>query len=353
MTDSKILAIIGIVVTVGIGIPSLFASGVINFGEITTVYEPTPNPINATIVLETLGTYYVNDTIKFSAKKSTPSSDNHIISYLWDFEGENKTGVKVRHVFQEPGEYTVILNVTDSSTKFAIDKEFVNIIEEPTCGPDETFESGQCIKTKEKDPLPHEEPCPSGTKLIDGKCEKIGNGAEYFASIPYDEFGDSPIKHMETEFTKYWYFEDFKDGALDLQGIEFDPSGVRIYNSYSVDFDDGLKNKGGDGGSVNFGRAQYVQMRFNENVLGDLPTHVGFAVTHSGILHDGVEKNASIVVYGSDGEGVEIYQGQLGRYGTADDKFFGAVDPNGIQAVKIFLTEKRSWVYLDHIQYGR
>jgi len=68
----------------------------------------------------------INTTITFNASKSF-DSDGTIISYTWDFDdGKTATGIKVDHVFLNPGKYHVILTVTDNND--TIDKDSVDII---------------------------------------------------------------------------------------------------------------------------------------------------------------------------------------------------------------------------------
>ena len=57
----------------------------------------------------------VNQTIVFDASDSF-DEDGVIVSYYWDFgDGENGSGVSLSHVYENPGEYTVTLVVTDNN----------------------------------------------------------------------------------------------------------------------------------------------------------------------------------------------------------------------------------------------
>ncbi|UCF12943.1 MAG: PKD domain-containing protein [Thermoplasmatales archaeon] len=55
----------------------------------------------------------VNQTIVFDASGSF-DEDGVIVSYYWDFgDGENGSGITTSHIYENPGEYTVTLVVTD------------------------------------------------------------------------------------------------------------------------------------------------------------------------------------------------------------------------------------------------
>ena len=75
--------IISIVVTVAIGVPAYFIAG-------DVVLNEPPIPSQATINPVTAGPYYVGNSIEFSARDSTPSSDSTITSYEWEFDGKKE-----------------------------------------------------------------------------------------------------------------------------------------------------------------------------------------------------------------------------------------------------------------------
>ncbi len=57
----------------------------------------------------------INQTILFDASLSF-DNDGAIISYFWDFgDGETGMGINTTHVYEKPGEYQVILVVTDNN----------------------------------------------------------------------------------------------------------------------------------------------------------------------------------------------------------------------------------------------
>ncbi len=75
-----------------------------------TVNEPAKNPPVAIIAGPTSG--QVGDRLAFSAKDS--HGDSPIKRYEWDFgDGQTAVGEDVTHIYQQAGQYTVLLTVTD------------------------------------------------------------------------------------------------------------------------------------------------------------------------------------------------------------------------------------------------
>jgi len=77
-----------------------------------TVLENVP-PV--AVFTESAHLVRVNETIYFNASDSY-DQDGTIVSYFWDFgDGANATGVTAEHVYNETGNYTVTLTVTDNN----------------------------------------------------------------------------------------------------------------------------------------------------------------------------------------------------------------------------------------------
>jgi len=74
----------------------------------------------------------VGETITFDASSSY-DVDGSIIAYSWDF-GDNSTafGVLVSHAYSEPGNYTVMLTVTDNDRLESSISKLVQVFEEKT-----------------------------------------------------------------------------------------------------------------------------------------------------------------------------------------------------------------------------
>jgi len=74
-----------------------------------------------------------NQTVTFDASASTPDG-GAIASYKWNFgDGKSGTGKIVTHVYTTAGEYTVVLNVTDSEGKW--DSQTKQITVKPASAP--------------------------------------------------------------------------------------------------------------------------------------------------------------------------------------------------------------------------
>lgn len=173
----------------------------------------------------------------------------------------------------------------------------------------------------------------------------------------YLRSADSPFAGIGFE---YFYLEDFEDGMLNVPGVT--NSGGRMSSSFgaglidSVDGDDGnptdnqcIKPVGSCDARWGSGSLTFT---FDAAVLAQLPTHAG-AVWTDGLGLVGFE------AFGPDGEviySVEPFS-EPGFPGTGvtsstdEDRFFGAVAPQGISAIRIFNTQ--GGVEVDHLQYGR
>jgi PKD repeat protein len=58
----------------------------------------------------------VNEKVFFNAAASTASIGRTIVRYDWDYgQGRQDTGQLVWHIYSQPGEYTVVLTVTDDA----------------------------------------------------------------------------------------------------------------------------------------------------------------------------------------------------------------------------------------------
>lgn len=184
---------------------------------------------------------------------------------------------------------------------------------------------------------------------------------------PYLSSSDSPIKD---ETSSYFYLEDFEDGILNTPGITsttgghvVSPGGSGVYPD-SVDFDDGFTDGSGLSGHSFYPDDNGVDpwimtFVFDKSILGKFPTHVGFVWTDVG--HSSNEKgigygNILIEVFDSNSNSLGKYGPMLlgdGMYTgeTAEDRFFGAIDLDGISKITIEMTDSNDWE-IDHIQYG-
>jgi hypothetical protein len=157
------------------------------------------------------------------------------------------------------------------------------------------------------------------------------------------------------EHEQYFYLDDFDDETIDLPGLT---SSSTAFGSSagsalvdSVDCDDGvLDGKCTDCNSL-FSTTGSLELTFDAQVLGGLPTHVGMVWT------DGAyDTNVTLTAY--DASNVVIYEevalgiGDSSNYGeTEEDRFFGIVSSGGIQRVTI--SSPGGGIEIDHLQYLR
>jgi len=340
-------AIIGIIIAIGITIPSYFLVG-------DTIIQPTPTAPKAVITPLSAGPYYVGNSIEFSARSST--SDSNITDYEWDFEGEKKTGIVVKHAFQKSGEYKVILKIKDSNDKSASDERFVNVAERPPIPPSDIDNDGvedskdNCPNVKnpdQKDSNANDigDVCESNTVITKTDTKKYGPS-------PYLSFEDSPFYNFSKDNSDF-YLQDFDTGIL--------PIGVIIYpkGSISTSENEYTDSVGGgnsyySGGSSPSNYVNNISFTFDESKLGWLPTFAGLVLT------DHLSPGYPCIIfeaYGSNGVslgkiGPVIFGDKTTKSSSDEDRFFGVYFDDGIQRITISCDEKLP-LEIDHLQYGR
>jgi hypothetical protein len=125
----------------------------------------------------------------------------------------------------------------------------------------------------------------------------------------------------------------------------------RYYDS--VDGDDGVIDGSGSGGrSYGIKNSSGITFTFDDNELGIYPTHAGIVWTDA-------ESPRTTSVYF---EAFDILRTSLGVFGpwtmgdgstrgtTAEDRFLGVINLDGISAIKIY--QGASQMEVDHLQYG-
>ncbi len=175
---------------------------------------------------------------------------------------------------------------------------------------------------------------------------------------PYLSFTDSPFSGVN--FTNF-YLEDFESGLLTTPGVMASAGSVLGPGSLtdSVDGDDGIIDGSGTlGHSFFISGTKSLVFTFDSSVFGGrLPTHAGIVWTDVGFTGgplgiDGVSFTAL------DENGNSL--GSIGPFtlgdgqadgGTAEDRFFGAVNPGGISQIRISMASSEDWE-VDHLQYG-
>jgi len=140
--------------------------------------------------------------------------------------------------------------------------------------------------------------------------------------------------------------EDFEDGTLDF-GITVS-AGAFVFgpdpHADSVDLDDGTLDGSGTAGMLITTGSTMITFFFPANA-----TAAGVAWT------DGPTRTTTFEAFGPG----MVSLGTIGPFalgdgsskgGTAEDRFFGARDPNGIAAIR--LTNSGASVEADHVQFG-
>ena len=163
---------------------------------------------------------------------------------------------------------------------------------------------------------------------------------------------DSPFTD---EAFDYFYLENFEDHLFNTPGVTASTGGVTsvVYGPTlhdSVDADDGIIDGSGlDGDSyISINGPTGITFNFDETILGKLPTHAGMVWT------DG---DGDIIFEAFDSNGVSMgtigpvpIASPLNNGATDEDRFFGAVNLNGISS--IFISNTSGGVEVDHLQYG-
>lgn len=157
------------------------------------------------------------------------------------------------------------------------------------------------------------------------------------------------------KFSSYFYLEDWEDSVLSTPGVASSSStpssSFGVPNLVdSADCDDGAQ----DGTCLDcdalFGNGS-VELTFDAQTLGGLPTHVGLVWTDGGTA-------TSVTITGYDHLGDIIETKTVDGIGdgsnyntTAEDRFFGIVYHSGIK--RVVLANSSGGIEIDHLQYGR
>jgi hypothetical protein len=169
----------------------------------------------------------------------------------------------------------------------------------------------------------------------------------------YLQTSDSPFGAIPG--LSYAYLENFEDFALNTPGVSVNagystkPTWAAAVTD-SVDGDDGAVDGYGTRGNSWFSPAGVAGLTFtfDAGVLGALPSYAGIVWT------DGVDPvtfeafdamGVSLGVIGPVNIADGVYTGT-----TAEDRFFGMSDPDGIW--KITIRSGNGGIEVDHLQYG-
>jgi hypothetical protein len=183
-------------------------------------------------------------------------------------------------------------------------------------------------------------------------------GPVFFTPTPYLSFDDSPFSGPGYSM----YLETFEDNALNTPGVSASGGSINTNNQFvdSVDAEDGSI----DGNGSTQGHSWYSEFvldsftfSFDPGALGAFPTAAGIVWTDAGFNSvTPYFADFTFEAFGSDG----VSLGSIGPYRlgdghdmgqTAEDRFFGVFDSDGISAITIRSTDTRDWE-VDDLQYG-
>ena len=103
-----------------------------------------PGPVNNPPIADTGGPYYEIKGVPITFDGSASNdSDGTIESYKWDFgDGSTDTGINPSHAYENPGNYTVKLTVTDNGGLTHSDTTFALISDIPNSPPNKPLVTG-------------------------------------------------------------------------------------------------------------------------------------------------------------------------------------------------------------------
>ena len=198
----------------------------------------------------------------------------------------------------------------------------------------------------------------SALMAVGGGSQLASAATVFVGPTPYLSFADSPF----TGGFAYFHLENFEDGALNSPGLSSPIGVVASPNALtdSVDGDDGAIDGSGAAGRSWFSSASTstFSFAFDGVALGTFPTHAGVVWTDVGQSTPVTGVTAvTLEAFGPGGASL----GTLGPFtlgdgqasgGTAEDRFFGAIDEGGISRISMTVVGSVDWE-VDHVQYGR
>jgi len=168
---------------------------------------------------------------------------------------------------------------------------------------------------------------------------------------PYLQTSDSPFAGEISAGRVL--LETFEDNLLNTPGVTASTGTVLGPSGFtdSVDGDDGTVDGNGTGGHSLFSGNGPLGIRFTFDAAamgGKLPTGAGIVWTDGG-------GDITFEAFGPGGQSLGTLVGTGIADGsstgtTAEDRFFGVVDPGGISAISI--SNSAGGIEVDHLQYG-
>lgn len=179
--------------------------------------------------------------------------------------------------------------------------------------------------------------------------------AEFLTPTPYLSFQDNPFR--TTSFQQFW-LENFEDGLLNTPGARSNTGRIQFQRSTtdSVDADDGSINGFGTAGRSWHSASVHSAIRFDfSRVNGLLPTHVGLVWTDVGITTFGGTGFGRVTLQAFGPTNILLGASPTSQTGdgritgeTAEDRFFGVINLDGISAVELITSNSIDWE-LDHL----
>lgn len=179
--------------------------------------------------------------------------------------------------------------------------------------------------------------------------------AQLLGPTPYLSSADSPFTGLALAPGGYFFLDDIEDHALNTLGVSSNATAGTV-NGFSgsiidsVDEDDGAIN-GTNGNGAVFGDSLFlnggvITVTFNELALGSLPTHAGLVWTDGGTV--------TFEAFDALGGSLGIINANTadGNFfgGTAEDRFYGAINAGGIS--RLTISGGGGGIEIDHVQYG-
>ncbi len=167
---------------------------------------------------------------------------------------------------------------------------------------------------------------------------------------PYLSLADSPFNAAGFN---YFYLEDFEDGAFNTPGATPSAGWVVVGPGGVDSVEPGGRSYYSGGSQTN------LTITFNAAALGGkLPTHAGIVWTDVGSVNPGTFGFGNVRFTARDANGVSLgtnFGNNLGNGSgipsSAEDRFFGIVNPGGISSISISMPNSGDWE-VDHLQYG-
>jgi hypothetical protein len=162
----------------------------------------------------------------------------------------------------------------------------------------------------------------------------------------YLSASDSPFAGLSFS---YFYLEDVEDGAINTPGLTVTGSSLCIAGTDCF-VRVGLIDSVGNGGNADAGHSIFANnsltITFDALALGSLPTAAGLVWTDGAnpITFEAFDQNGV-----SLGVLVGDHADATNTGGTAEDRFYGALNSGGISRLTI---SDPAGIEIDHVQYG-